>query len=276
MHNGYTSGEYYHTNKYDDLIKSELKIDSWVFLSEYIVFDPHTKRKFIIKEYIFKKTKWTLGASIPDECTNKTFQELQEKYLIAYEKFKTKYNVDIYPYIFDNITDVEILYYLKYCCNHDFLPDILLETDSFLEVEYLDSSEWRPSTPFERSSNSYLNCVNKYCSHIHDLQLCVTIDSHNCNIMVNRKTGKFKNIDIEDLWPPNHFVPNICWYSVTKYKEFSAYYILRNNYVWSIDFFNKSLDYYNDLLEIISTDRIYIEEKPIYCTDDYKNLRHKI
>jgi hypothetical protein len=268
--------EYYHNNEYDDLIKSELKLDNWVFLSEYIIFEPYTKRKFIIKKYIFEKTKWTLGTSIPDKCINKTFQELQEKYLIIYENFKTKYNVDIYPHIFSTITADEMSYNFKYCCNHDFLPNILLETDSFLEMEYLDLSEWRFSTPRERSSNAYFDCLNDYCSYIHNLKLCVAIDSHNYNIMVNRKTGKFKNIDIEDLLPPNHFIPHICWYSNSRYQEFSTYYVLRTDYVWSTEMFNKSFDYYKDLLEIICTDRIYIEEKPIYCTDDYKNLPNRI
>ena len=283
--------KYYHTNEYDDLIKSELKLDNWVFLSRYIIFEPRAKRKFIIKKYLFDTTRWT-HRGIEEQSYNniahktlqglqefyahKTLQGLQEKTRGVYENFKTKYNVDIYPHIFSTITADEISYNLKYCCNHDFLPNILLETDSFLEIEYLDLSEWRFSTPRDRSSNVYFDCLNDYCSYIHDLKLCVTIDSHNYNIMVNRKTGKFKNIDIEDLWPPNHFIPHICWYSHTEYREFSMHYILRTDYVWSTEMFNKSFEYYKDLLEIISIDRIYIKEKPIYCTNDYKDLPNKI
>jgi hypothetical protein len=256
----------YKTHKYYDLIKSELKIDNWIFLSKYIIFEPNCKRKFIIKDYIIKNTRWII----------KNLKILQKEYAIKYEKFKTKYNIDIYPYVFNSITDDEILYYFKYCCNHDFLPNILLETDSFLEIEYLDLLEWRFTTPFERSLSTYFKCVNSYCSHICDLKLCLVIESHNHNIMINKKTGKFKNIDIEDLWPPNHFIPNICWFTTDIHKEFSAHYTLRTNYSFSTEMFNKSFEYYKDLLEVINLYRIHSKKKLIYCTNNYKNLPHEI
>ena len=113
FHN-YTNKEYHYTNEYDTLIKNELKIDSWVFLSIYIVFEPHTKRKFIIKKYIFDKTRWTLNANLQNTSLNKNHQELDKIYSFEYENFKNKYNEDIYPYIFNEITYHKILDCFKF------------------------------------------------------------------------------------------------------------------------------------------------------------------
>ena len=202
---------------------------------------------------------------------------MQEKYLIEYEKFKNKYNTnDIYPYIFNTVTDDQILYNIKYCCHNDFLPNILLETNSFLEVEYLDFTEWRSTTPRERSSNNYFNSVNNYCLHIHDLTLCITIDnSQNDNVMINKKTGKFKNIDIDDMWPPNHFIPNICWYTDEIIKDYECY-VLRTDYTWSSEIFNKSFEYYKDLLKIINIGRTHLMGIQIHYDNNHKNLPHRI
>ena len=98
--------KYYHTNKYDSLIKNELNLNSWVFLSKYIIFEPVAKRKFLIKKHIYNKARWPFIEKIPSECVNKFFFE--------YEKFKNKYNVDIYPYISGTISNQEILDFFKH------------------------------------------------------------------------------------------------------------------------------------------------------------------
>lgn len=261
--------KYYHTNKYDSLIKNELNLNSWVFLSKYIIFEPVAKRKFLIKKHIYNKARWPFIEKIPSECVN--------KFLFEYEKFKNKYNVDIYPYISGTISNQEILDCFKHCCNHDFLPNILFETDNFLEIEYLDSFDWRSSTPYERTSNDYFNILNEYCSHIKNLDLCITtIDCKNENIMINKKTGKFKIIDLEDIYPITHFIPGLFWRGDEIISNHECW-VLKNDFTWSYGFFNKSFEYYSDLLKLIILRHSYISpDTSIKLITNYKNLPYKI
>ena len=275
-YHNYTNKKYYHTNEYDNLIKNELNIDGYIFLSNYIVFQPCSKRKFIIKKLLFKNIKFHNSLEIPDNYTTKNFKELYKIYSTEYSKFKNKYNTDIYPYIFNNISNDIILECIKYCCKHDFLPNILSETDNFLEIEYLDSSVWRPSTPFERTTNKYFKTVNSYCSHVKNLDLCVTtIDCQNHNIMVNIKTLEFKIIDIEEVRPITHFVPGLCWWSDEIFANYECW-VLRTDYRWSCEFFNKSFEYYKDLLKLVLMRQIYILDMQIMFSNDYKNLPRKL
>jgi hypothetical protein len=237
----------YINNNYNYFIENEIKLTNWTLLSSYILFFPNEKRKFIIKYELLSKLrrKWPI--------VNNSNASNSKAYLTAYKNFKKLYNKDIYPHCYREISDIEILFYLKKCHKHKFLPNILSETNNFLEIEYLDDSVWRQSNLIERTTNEYFNAVDNYCSHIKNFKLCVNIsDSTDSNIMVNRKTKEFINIDIEDIVALDHFVPIV--YNRAKDNNIINYKI-RTDYMWSSEIFNKSSSYYIDILKIKETEK---------------------
>jgi hypothetical protein len=234
-------------NAYDELILSELGLVNWIFLSSYSVFDTINKRKYIVKNEIIKSAKYKLDF-LTNNCND----------IFRYFEYKHDKNLFV---DYTGISDNELLESFKYCCKHSFLPSIINETNSFYEIEYLDISEWRNVTAYERSTPIYFNAVDKYCSYIHDLKFCIALDPHDNNIMINRNTGQIKNIDLEDIFPVSLFIPGKCILE----SDVPRYAVIMTNYIWSARRFNKSFEYYKDLLGIL----LYVWD--MHNVDIYEN-----
>lgn len=240
--------------KYDQIIKEELELNSWIQLSNYSILDHSTKRKFIIKQEILDTVRYTLDFFTHD-CSKQ------------FENFENRYGVNLYEN-YHEVSDESILDALKYCCSHSFLPNIIRETDNFFEVEYLHLSQWKNLSAYERSTAKYLNAVNNYCEHIKDSKFCIALDPDDNNIMINRKTGIIKNIDIEDIFPVSLFIPGMAILE----SDTPCYSVIMTNYTWSADRFNKSFDYYKGVLKIL----LHLWDIGVYEVSFYENETDKL
>lgn len=201
------------TNDYDKIIKTELNLRDWIFLSDHTIFDYSTNKKFLIK-----------------------------KILLSYAKNTAKEISNL------DINDYEIIESIKYCCRHEFMPNILSETENFLELEYLNFSDWRRLTDYEHSNKKYCDIINDYCSYVKDLKIAIFIDASDNNQMINRKTGIIKNINISEIFPTNFLLPGLC-------NDFSQTEIIINTqYVWDVDHLNRS---FSEYIELCNKIKIY-------------------
>lgn len=123
-------------------------------------------------------------------------------------------------------SDSEVLDQLSVCLNtHDILPDVIGQSDNFIEVEYFSAgTEWRYCTPADITSPGFLKVYKDYMNTATDLDLYVNLDTGNPgHIMYNEKTKAFRAIGLTDLelsataFPPIlpvdwwYFVPDIKW-----------------------------------------------------------------
>lgn len=217
----------------NNLIRNELGLTNWVFLSDYVIFDRRKNTKFLIKPALL---------SYAHEIKN-IILEYKEKYV----KFKEITGIDIYPSEdYFNIADEEIIECIKFCCEHEFMPNILSESNTFLQIEYLNDKEWRKLTYYERSKDNYSRAVDSYCSHVKNLKFCVFIDVYETNQMIHRKTGKIKNIDINEIFPTTHLIPGLC-NNFLNYQDI----VINTNYTWKDERLNCSFNYYVNLCSII-------------------------